>query len=47
VDELLAYRHERLAAYKIPRAVHFVAELPTTSSSKIMRRMLRQPGPMT
>ena len=34
----------RLAAYKVPRAVHFVDELPTTSSGKIMRRMLRQPA---
>ena len=43
VDELLAYCRERLAAYKVPRAVHFVDQLPTTSSGKIMRRMLRQP----
>lgn len=40
-DELLAYCRERLAAYKVPRAIHFVTELPTTSSGKLMRRMLR------
>lgn len=44
VDELLAYCRERLAAYKVPRAVHFVDQLPTTSSGKIMRRMLRPPA---
>lgn len=47
VDELLAYCRERLAAYKVPRALHFVDQLPTTSSGKLMRRMLRQPGPGT
>ena len=44
VDELLAYCRERLAAYKVPRAIHFVEQLPTTSSGKIMRRMLRPPA---
>nr|WP_300047150.1 AMP-binding protein [uncultured Nocardioides sp.] len=43
VEELLAYCRERLAAYKVPRAIHFVDDLPTTSSGKLMRRMLRQP----
>ena len=33
---------ERLAAYKVPRAFAFVAELPKTSSGKVMRRLLRQ-----
>jgi len=35
---LLAYCREHLAAYKVPRAVHFVETLPTTSSGKLMRR---------
>lgn len=43
VAELLAYCRERLAAYKVPRAIHFVNQLPTTSSGKLMRRKLRQP----
>lgn len=47
IDELLAYCRQRLAAYKVPRAVHLVDELPTTSSGKLMRRMLRQPVPPT
>ena len=40
-DELIAYCRKHLAAYKVPRAVHFVADLPRTSSGKIMRRALR------
>ncbi|MBA2946741.1 AMP-binding protein [Streptomyces sp. PSKA28] len=44
-DELIGYCRQHLAAYKVPRAVHFVDELPTTSSGKLMRRNLRQPAP--
>jgi long-chain acyl-CoA synthetase len=39
---LLAYCRERLAAYKVPREIHFVGSLPTTSSGKLMRRKLRR-----
>lgn len=42
-DELTRYCRQHLAAYKVPREIHFVADLPTTSSGKLMRRMLRQP----
>lgn len=38
--ELIAYTRDGLAAYKRPRAVRFLAALPTTSSGKIMRRRL-------
>ncbi len=31
---------EHLAAYKVPREVQFVADLPKTSTGKIMRREL-------
>ena len=40
--ELIAFCRERLAAYKVPRAVQFVDALPTTSTGKIMRRELRK-----
>ncbi|MFI5526152.1 class I adenylate-forming enzyme family protein [Streptomyces platensis] len=40
--ELAAYCKERLAAYKYPRAVEILAELPKTTSGKILRRELRQ-----
>ncbi|MCG7529368.1 long-chain fatty acid--CoA ligase [Streptomyces sp. OfavH-34-F] len=40
-DELAAYCRERLAAYKYPREVEILAELPKTASGKILRRELR------
>ncbi len=39
-DELVAHCREHLAAYKVPRAVQFVDEVPITASGKIMRRLL-------
>jgi o-succinylbenzoate---CoA ligase len=35
---LLAFCRERLAGYKVPRQMRFVAELPQTASGKIERR---------
>ncbi|BBC96953.1 class I adenylate-forming enzyme family protein [Streptomyces griseofuscus] len=43
-DELAAYCKERLAAYKYPRQVEILPELPKTSSGKILRRELRSRG---
>jgi len=40
-DDILAYCRTQLAAYKVPRSVQFVADLPKTSSGKIMRRELK------
>ncbi len=37
---LVAHCREHLAAYKVPRAMQFVPEVPVTSSGKIMRRLL-------
>ncbi|MGW2409797.1 AMP-binding protein [Streptomyces sp. NPDC001739] len=39
--ELAAYCKERLAAYKYPREVEVLTELPKTTSGKILRRELR------
>jgi long-chain acyl-CoA synthetase len=39
--EIIGYCRTRLAAYKVPRAVAFVEDLPKTSTGKIMRRELR------
>ncbi|MET9914004.1 alpha/beta fold hydrolase [Streptomyces sp. NPDC006476] len=39
-DELVAWAKERLAAYKYPRVVQFVDELPLTSTGKILKRRL-------
>ncbi|WP_405782069.1 class I adenylate-forming enzyme family protein [Streptomyces sp. NBC_00859] len=41
--ELAAYCKERLAAYKYPREVEILPELPKTTSGKILRRELRSP----
>lgn len=38
--ELIDYTRDRLAAYKRPREVVFLASLPATSTGKIMRRKL-------
>lgn len=43
--ELIAFCRSELAAYKVPRAVQFVADLPKTSTGKIMRRELRTLDP--
>lgn len=42
--ELIDYCRPQLAAYKLPRSVRFVADLPKTSTGKIMRRELRTLG---
>ncbi len=40
-DGILALCREHLAAYKVPRRVQFVADVPKTSTGKVMRRELR------
>jgi long-chain acyl-CoA synthetase len=40
-DELIAFCRERMAAYKYPRLVELVDELPRTASGKVLRRVLR------
>lgn len=40
-DDIISYCREHLAAYKVPRAVQFVDDLPKTSSGKVMRRELK------
>jgi long-chain acyl-CoA synthetase len=42
-DELIAFCKERMAAYKYPRQVEFVAEIPKTASGKFLRRAFRTP----
>ena len=40
--ELKAFVKERLAAYKYPRVIEFIAELPKTATGKIQRFRLRE-----
>jgi len=39
--DLIDFCRSHLAAYKLPRSVRFVTDLPKTSTGKIMRRELR------
>ncbi len=39
-EDLVAHCRRHLAAYKVPRAIQFTTQVPTTSSGKIMRRLL-------
>jgi long-chain acyl-CoA synthetase len=41
-EDLIAFARERLAGYKLPRSVDFVAELPRTPSGKVLKRELRK-----
>ncbi len=41
-EELIAWSRERMAAYKYPRIVEVVEEIPKTATGKILRRALRQ-----
>jgi len=41
-DELIAHCKERMAAYKYPRQVEIIDELPKTVTGKILRRELRE-----
>lgn len=43
-EELIAFTKERLAAYKYPRIVHVMSDLPKTHTGKIQRRLLRNSG---
>lgn len=39
-DAVIEFARERLAAYKYPRTVHFLEELPLGASGKVLRRAL-------
>jgi long-chain acyl-CoA synthetase len=40
--ELIAFARLRLAGYKLPRSIDFVAEFPRTPSGKVLKRDLRE-----
>ena len=42
-EDVIEFARERLAHYKCPTAVEFVAELPRNASGKILKRELRAP----
>jgi acyl-CoA synthetase (AMP-forming)/AMP-acid ligase II len=41
-EEIIAWGREKMAAYKYPRIVEFVEELPKTASGKVLKRVLRE-----
>ncbi|MBT8339693.1 MAG: long-chain fatty acid--CoA ligase [Desulfatitalea sp.] len=41
-DEIIAYCRENLAAYKVPKYVEFVTELPKSATGKLLKRVLRE-----
>ena len=41
-EDIISFCKERLAAYKYPREVEIVSEIPKTLTGKILRRILRQ-----
>ncbi|MCX4096815.1 acyl-CoA synthetase [Nocardia sp. alder85J] len=41
-EQILDFARERIARFKMPRAVHFVDELPRTETGKLIKRELRQ-----
>lgn len=43
-EEIKAFARDRLAAYKYPRIVEIIDDLPKNTSGKIMRRLLQQLG---
>jgi acyl-CoA synthetase (AMP-forming)/AMP-acid ligase II len=42
-DELIEFTRERLASYKVPKSVRFIAEIPKSAVGKVLRRALRDP----
>ena len=42
-EDIIAFAKERIAGYKVPKSVDFIAELPRNPSGKILRRELRDP----
>ena len=44
-DDLIAFCKERMAAYKYPRWIEFLDEIPKTVTGKLLRRELRTRTP--
>jgi fatty-acyl-CoA synthase len=42
-EELIEHCRSQLAAYKCPRSIDFVAELPRTPAGKLLKRVIREP----
>jgi len=40
-EELITFCREKLTAYKVPKHVEFIEELPKTNVGKVLRRELK------
>ncbi len=40
-EDLLSHAREQLAAFKVPKTIHFVDDLPRNASGKLLKRLLR------
>ena len=41
--DIICFTRQRIAGYKTPKSVEFIAALPRNASGKILRRQLRDP----
>ncbi|WP_343036755.1 AMP-binding enzyme [Flexivirga aerilata] len=44
-DALIDHARSQLAAFKVPKRIDFVDDLPRNASGKILKRQLRDPAP--
>ena len=42
-EDIISYSRTQIAAYKCPKSIEFIKELPRNPSGKILRRELRDP----
>jgi acyl-CoA synthetase (AMP-forming)/AMP-acid ligase II len=42
-DELIAFTAARIAAYKKPRSIDFVDDMPRDAAGKLLKRKIREP----
>jgi acyl-CoA synthetase (AMP-forming)/AMP-acid ligase II len=42
-DDIIAYARQRIAGFKLPKSIDFVAALPRNPTGKVLRRELRAP----
>jgi len=42
-EELIAHARGKVAGFKLPKTVEFVAELPRNATGKVLRRLIREP----
>lgn len=41
-EDIVSWARERMASYKVPRVIQFVASLPRTASGKVQWRLLQE-----